>query len=52
MTQHICSFQKFLAATQKYYKADMKAVDFIGAAEACRAEINGWVEQQTESEQS
>ncbi|KAI9526545.1 Leukocyte elastase inhibitor [Dissostichus eleginoides] len=40
---------KFLAATQKYYKADMKAVDFIGAAEACRAEINGWVEQQTEN---
>uniref|UniRef100_A0A3P9CJT2 Serpin domain-containing protein n=1 Tax=Maylandia zebra TaxID=106582 RepID=A0A3P9CJT2_9CICH len=28
----------------------MKTVDFIGAPEACRAEINSWVEQQTESE--
>lgn len=25
-------------------------MDFIGAPEACRAEINSWVEQQTESE--
>ncbi|XP_063747453.1 leukocyte elastase inhibitor [Eleginops maclovinus] len=40
---------QFLAATQKFYQADMKAVDFIGAAEACRAEINDWVEQQTEN---
>uniref|UniRef100_A0AAZ1XZK9 Serpin domain-containing protein n=1 Tax=Oreochromis aureus TaxID=47969 RepID=A0AAZ1XZK9_OREAU len=40
----------FLEATQKYYQADLKAVDFIGAPEACRAEINSWVEQQTESE--
>uniref|UniRef100_A0A3P9CL36 Serpin domain-containing protein n=1 Tax=Maylandia zebra TaxID=106582 RepID=A0A3P9CL36_9CICH len=36
--------------TQKYYQADLKTVDFIGAPEACRAEINSWVEQQTESE--
>uniref|UniRef100_A0AAZ1WYG5 Serpin domain-containing protein n=1 Tax=Oreochromis aureus TaxID=47969 RepID=A0AAZ1WYG5_OREAU len=35
--------------TQKYYQADLKAVDFIGAPEACRAEINSWVEQQTEN---
>lgn len=42
--------QEFLSATQKYYQADLKAVDFIGAAEACRGEINSWVEQQTESE--
>uniref|UniRef100_A0A668ULW0 Serpin domain-containing protein n=1 Tax=Oreochromis aureus TaxID=47969 RepID=A0A668ULW0_OREAU len=33
----------------KYYQADLKAVDFIGAPEACRAEINSWVEQQTEN---
>ncbi|KAM9848376.1 leukocyte elastase inhibitor-like isoform 2-T2 [Aulostomus maculatus] len=39
---------QFLDATQKYYQADLKTVDFIGAPEACRAEINAWVEQQTE----
>ncbi|XP_039890800.1 leukocyte elastase inhibitor-like isoform X1 [Simochromis diagramma] len=39
----------FLDATQKYYQADLKTVDFIGAPEACRAEINSWVEQQTEN---
>uniref|UniRef100_UPI0037E938A9 leukocyte elastase inhibitor-like n=1 Tax=Semicossyphus pulcher TaxID=241346 RepID=UPI0037E938A9 len=39
----------FLDATQKYYQADLKAVDFIGAPEGCREEINGWVEQQTEN---
>lgn len=42
--------QEFLDATQKHYQADLKAVDFIGAPEECRAEINTWVEQQTESE--
>lgn len=42
--------QQFLDSTQKYYQADLKTVDFIGAPEDCRAEINGWVEQQTESE--
>lgn len=46
------SLQQFLEATQKYYQADLKAVDFIGAPEACRGEINSWVEQQTESENS
>ncbi|XP_070816858.1 leukocyte elastase inhibitor-like [Chaetodon trifascialis] len=40
---------QFLEATQKYYQADLKAVDFIGAPEACRGEINSWVEQQTEN---
>ncbi|CAL8254836.1 unnamed protein product [Merluccius merluccius] len=39
----------FLEATQKFYDADLKAVDFIGAPEDCRLEINGWVEQQTEN---
>ncbi|XP_042078941.1 leukocyte elastase inhibitor-like [Haplochromis burtoni] len=39
----------FLEATQKYYQADLKTVDFIGAPEACRAAINSWVEQQTEN---
>ncbi|TKS74956.1 Leukocyte elastase inhibitor A [Collichthys lucidus] len=40
---------EFLDATQKYYHADLKAVDFIGAPDACRKEINTWVEQQTEN---
>ncbi|KAM3876549.1 leukocyte elastase inhibitor-like [Diretmus argenteus] len=40
---------QFLEATHKFYHADLEAVDFIGAAEDCRAEINSWVEQQTES---
>uniref|UniRef100_A0A4W6FC91 Serpin peptidase inhibitor, clade B (ovalbumin), member 1 n=1 Tax=Lates calcarifer TaxID=8187 RepID=A0A4W6FC91_LATCA len=40
---------QFLTATQKYYQADLKAVDFMGAPEACREEINSWVEQQTEN---
>lgn len=43
------SLKEFLEATQKHYQADLKAVDFIGAPEACRGEINSWVEQQTES---
>ncbi|KAK9519709.1 hypothetical protein VZT92_022419 [Zoarces viviparus] len=40
---------QFIEATQKHYQADLKAVDFMGAPEACRAEINSWVEQQTEN---
>ncbi|XP_077391036.1 leukocyte elastase inhibitor [Festucalex cinctus] len=40
---------QFLDATQKYYHADLKTVDFIGAPEDCRAEINSWVAQQTEN---
>ncbi|XP_068174996.1 leukocyte elastase inhibitor-like [Antennarius striatus] len=41
--------QNFLDATQKYYSADLKTVDFVGAPEACRGEINSWVEKQTEN---
>ncbi|XP_037553838.1 leukocyte elastase inhibitor [Nematolebias whitei] len=40
---------KFLEETQKFYQATLEAVDFIGSPEDCRAEINSWVEQQTES---
>ncbi|XP_026179557.1 leukocyte elastase inhibitor [Mastacembelus armatus] len=40
---------KYLEATQKYYQADLKPVDFMGAPENCRVEINTWVEQQTEN---
>ncbi|XP_067086421.1 leukocyte elastase inhibitor [Osmerus mordax] len=39
---------EFVEATQKFYHADMKAVDFVGSAEESRAQINSWVEQQTE----
>ncbi|XP_008335172.1 leukocyte elastase inhibitor [Cynoglossus semilaevis] len=41
--------QDFLAATQKHYQSDLKAVDFMGAPEDCRQEINGWVEEKTEN---
>ncbi|TNN76862.1 Leukocyte elastase inhibitor [Liparis tanakae] len=40
---------QFIEATQKHYQADLKSVDFMGAPEACREEINSWVEQQTEN---
>lgn len=40
---------KFLEDTQKFYQADLKPVDFIGSPEDCRAEINTWVEEQTEN---
>ncbi|XP_040895950.1 leukocyte elastase inhibitor isoform X1 [Toxotes jaculatrix] len=40
---------EFLKATQKYYQADLKAVDFMGNPEVCRGEINSWVEEQTEN---
>ncbi|XP_071767969.2 leukocyte elastase inhibitor [Centroberyx gerrardi] len=39
----------FLKATQKFYHADLKAVNFMGAPEECRVDINTWVEQQTEN---
>uniref|UniRef100_A0A673W2U3 Leukocyte elastase inhibitor n=1 Tax=Salmo trutta TaxID=8032 RepID=A0A673W2U3_SALTR len=43
-----CNFlTEFLESTHKFYHADMKAVDFLGAAEETRGQINGWVEQQT-----
>uniref|UniRef100_A0A3B3ZQ25 Serpin domain-containing protein n=1 Tax=Periophthalmus magnuspinnatus TaxID=409849 RepID=A0A3B3ZQ25_9GOBI len=45
-----CNFlSEFLESTQKHYQADLKSVDFIGAPEECRAEINSWVEEQTEN---
>ncbi|XP_078544125.1 leukocyte elastase inhibitor-like isoform X1 [Lissotriton helveticus] len=34
---------------EKFYNAKMQIVDFIGAAEDARKEINSWVEGQTES---
>ncbi|KAL4631010.1 Leukocyte elastase inhibitor-like [Arapaima gigas] len=40
--------QEFLDSTQKFYRADLVALDFIGAAEESRDQINRWVEDQTE----
>ncbi|KAJ8279904.1 hypothetical protein COCON_G00069700 [Conger conger] len=40
---------KFLENTQKFYSADLMPLDFIGAAEESRKQINQWVEEQTES---
>uniref|UniRef100_A0A3P8ZBS0 Leukocyte elastase inhibitor n=1 Tax=Esox lucius TaxID=8010 RepID=A0A3P8ZBS0_ESOLU len=39
----------YLESTHKFYHADMKAVNFLGAAEESRAQINSWVELQTEN---
>ncbi|KAK7889845.1 hypothetical protein WMY93_025405 [Mugilogobius chulae] len=48
--ENTCNFlSEFLESTRKYYQADLKSVDFIGAPEDCRAEINTWVEEQTEN---
>ncbi|XP_029551493.1 leukocyte elastase inhibitor [Salmo trutta] len=42
-------FPEFIAATQKFYHAELKAMDFIGAAEESRAQINSWVEKKTDN---
>ncbi|XP_064189997.1 leukocyte elastase inhibitor-like [Anguilla rostrata] len=39
----------FLESTQKFYSADLVPLDFIGASEESRKQINQWVEEQTES---
>lgn len=39
----------FLEATEEFYQANLQAVDFMGAPEECRAEINSWVEHQTQN---
>uniref|UniRef100_A0A8C7NI35 Serpin domain-containing protein n=1 Tax=Oncorhynchus mykiss TaxID=8022 RepID=A0A8C7NI35_ONCMY len=42
-------FPEFIEATQKFYHAELKAMDFIRAAEESRAQINSWVEKKTDS---
>ncbi|XP_055796734.1 leukocyte elastase inhibitor-like [Salvelinus fontinalis] len=42
-------FPEFIEATQKFYHAELKAMDFIGAAEESRAQINSWVEKKTDN---
>nr|XP_023679192.1 leukocyte elastase inhibitor-like [Paramormyrops kingsleyae] len=39
--------QEFLDATWKFYQAELEPMDFIGAAEESRCQINQWVEAQT-----
>lgn len=39
---------EFLASTMKFYQADLLPVDFIGAFEEAREQINKWVEGKTE----
>ncbi|XP_076873395.1 leukocyte elastase inhibitor A-like [Brachyhypopomus gauderio] len=41
--------QDFLDSTQKFYQADLQAVNFMGSSEESRKLINHWVEKQTES---
>ncbi|XP_036376931.1 leukocyte elastase inhibitor-like [Megalops cyprinoides] len=41
--------KEFIESTQKFYNADLVALDFVGAAEESRIQINQWVEEQTES---
>ncbi|XP_041097720.1 leukocyte elastase inhibitor-like [Polyodon spathula] len=40
--------KEFLESTLKFYSADLAAVDFIGATEEARQQVNQWVESQTE----
>lgn len=41
--------EPFLALTRDRYRAELERVDFQGAAEQSRAQINGWVSEQTKS---
>ncbi|XP_036377617.1 leukocyte elastase inhibitor-like [Megalops cyprinoides] len=44
------NFRKgFKKSIKKFYNADLVALDFIGAAEESRKQINQWVEEQTDS---
>ncbi|XP_076617522.1 leukocyte elastase inhibitor-like [Chaetodon auriga] len=40
--------EDFLSETKKYYNAELESVDFKASAEAARALINTWVEEQTQ----
>ncbi|CAN0274383.1 leukocyte elastase inhibitor-like [Lampetra fluviatilis] len=40
--------KEFLESTQKFYEAELAAVDFTGASNDVRKEINAWVEGNTE----
>ncbi|KAM3860306.1 serpin peptidase inhibitor, clade B (ovalbumin), member 1, like 3 [Diretmus argenteus] len=40
--------EEFLTGTRKHYNAELESVDFKTDAEAARANINSWVEKQTQ----
>lgn len=42
------ALQEYLLLAKRYYSAEPQSVDFVGAADAIRREINSSVEQQTE----
>lgn len=42
------ALQEYLLLAKRYYNAEPQSVDFVGAADAVRREINSSVEQQTE----
>lgn len=42
------ALQEYLQLAKKYYSAEPQSVDFVGAANAIRREINSTVEHQTE----
>lgn len=42
------ALQEYLQLAKKYYNAEPQSVDFVGAADEIRREINSRVEQQTE----
>lgn len=44
------ALQEYLFLAKKYYSAEPQSVDFVGAADAIRRDINSSVEQQTEGE--
>lgn len=42
------ALQEYLLLAKRYYGAEPQSVNFVGAADAIRREINSSVEQQTE----
>lgn len=42
------ALQEYLQLAKKYYNAEPQSVDFVGAADEIRKEINSKVEHQTE----
>ncbi|OWK01698.1 SERPINB10, partial [Cervus elaphus hippelaphus] len=45
-------FQKYLEDMQTYFGAESQSVNFMGASDQIRKEINSWVEKQTEGKLS
>lgn len=45
-------FQKYLEDVKTYFGAEPQSVNFMGASDHIRKEINSWVEKQTEGKLS